>query len=88
MAAVLGWAVLDHSAETGRVERVGCREFAAGSDMVESCWVRIKGKANKADVVVGVCYRSASQDVGTDLLVCKDSNPALNQLSLFCHYRP
>lgn len=31
-----------------------CTVFAAESDMAESLWVRIKGKANKADGVVGV----------------------------------
>ena len=31
-----------------------CMALAVGVDMVESLWVRIKGKANKADVVVEV----------------------------------
>lgn len=45
-----------------------CTVFAAESDMAESLWVRIKGKANKADGVVGVYDRSASQDDGTSVL--------------------
>lgn len=36
------------------------------SDMVESFWVRIKGQANKVDVVVGVYYNPHGQDDNTD----------------------
>lgn len=75
MAAVLVWEVLNPSGETGRAEGLDYTVFAAGSDMVESYWGRIKGKVNKADVVVGIYCRSASQDVGTDLLLCKDLAP-------------
>lgn len=52
-----------------------CTVLAAGGDTVESLRVRIRGKANKADIVVGVCYRSPSQDDGTDVLVYKELTP-------------
>jgi len=35
-------------------------ELGAGRIKVESLWVRIKGKANKAYILVGVCYRPPS----------------------------
>lgn len=38
-------------------KELGCMEFAVGDDMVESLWVKIKGKANKVDVIVGVYNR-------------------------------
>ena len=41
-------------------------ELEAGNDKVESLWVRIGRKANKASVLVGVCYRPPSQDEETD----------------------
>ncbi|RMC09988.1 hypothetical protein DUI87_12778 [Hirundo rustica rustica] len=31
-------------------------------DGVECLWVRIKGKANKADILLGVCYRPSNQE--------------------------
>ena len=31
-----------------------------------SLWVRIRGKANKADIMVGVCYRPPNQDEEAD----------------------
>ena len=41
-----------------------CPELEAGDgERVEWCWwVRIRGTANKADLVVGVCYRPPSWD--------------------------
>lgn len=56
--------------------------LAVGGDTVESLWVGIGGKANKADIVVGVRYRSPSQDDGTDALVNKELTPPLKQLPL------
>ena len=37
-----------------------------GDDRVESLWVRIKAKANKSDVTVGVCYRPPNQEEEVD----------------------
>ncbi|KAF4803558.1 hypothetical protein TURU_015076 [Turdus rufiventris] len=35
-------------------------------DEVECLWVRIKGKANKADILLGVCYHSPNQEEEVD----------------------
>ena len=43
-----------------------CLEINDGDDMVESLLVRIKGKASKTDVIVGVCYRPPNQDEKVD----------------------
>ena len=37
-------------------------ELNAGNDKVESLRVVIKGKAKKADILLGVCYRPPNQD--------------------------
>ena len=43
-----------------------CMEINGGDDRVESLWVRIKAKANKTDIVMGVCYRAPNQDEEVD----------------------
>ncbi|TRZ08823.1 hypothetical protein HGM15179_018288 [Zosterops borbonicus] len=40
-------------------------------DGVECLWVRIKGRANKADIVLGVCYRPPNQEEEVDNLFYK-----------------
>ncbi|RMC21416.1 hypothetical protein DUI87_02282 [Hirundo rustica rustica] len=40
-------------------------------DGVECLWVRIKGKANKADILLGVCYRPSNQEEEVDSLFYK-----------------
>ncbi|RMC19379.1 hypothetical protein DUI87_03989 [Hirundo rustica rustica] len=40
-------------------------------DGVECLWVRIKGKANKADILLGVCYPPPSQEEEVDNLFYK-----------------
>ncbi|TRZ16353.1 hypothetical protein HGM15179_010754 [Zosterops borbonicus] len=40
-------------------------------DGVECLWVRIKGKANKADIVLGVCYHPPNQEEEVDNLFYK-----------------
>ncbi|GAB0210105.1 hypothetical protein GRJ2_003476300 [Grus japonensis] len=35
-------------------------------DKVECLWVRMRGKANKADILLGVCYRPPNQDEEAD----------------------
>ena len=49
-----------------------CTELAAGNDMVESLWVRIKGQANKVDIAVGVYDRPPCQDDNTNDLLFKE----------------
>ncbi|RMC01239.1 hypothetical protein DUI87_22188 [Hirundo rustica rustica] len=45
--------------------------ISINEDGVERLWVRIKGKANKADVLLGVCYRPPSQEEEVDNLLYK-----------------
>ncbi|KAF4796679.1 hypothetical protein TURU_082046 [Turdus rufiventris] len=40
-------------------------------DEVECLWVRIKGKASKADILLGVCYRPPNQEEEVDNLFYK-----------------
>ncbi|GAB0180519.1 hypothetical protein GRJ2_000517200 [Grus japonensis] len=46
-------------------------ELNDGDDRVECLWVRIRGKANKADIMLGVCYRLPSQDEEADEIFYK-----------------
>ncbi|KAK4828839.1 hypothetical protein QYF61_000896 [Mycteria americana] len=57
-------------------------ELDDGDDRVECLWVRIRGKANKADIVVGVCYRPPNQDEETDELFYKQLGEASQSLAL------
>ncbi|KAK4811015.1 hypothetical protein QYF61_015719 [Mycteria americana] len=57
-------------------------EIDDGDDRVECLWVRIRGKANKADIVVGVCYRPPNQDEETDDLFYKKLGEASRSLAL------
>ena len=41
-------------------------ELMPGDNKVESLWVKIRGRADKADILVGVCYRLTNQDEETD----------------------
>lgn len=47
-------------------------EFAISNNAVESLWIRIKGQANKGDVVEVVFYRPPSHDNGIDELLFKE----------------
>ena len=41
-------------------------ELGAGNDKIESLWVRIRGRDNKADILVRVSYGPPNQDDKTD----------------------
>jgi len=43
-----------------------CIELDNCDDKVECLWVKTSGKANKADVPLGVCYRPPRQDEEAD----------------------
>ncbi|GAB0208330.1 mitochondrial enolase superfamily member 1 [Grus japonensis] len=43
-----------------------CIELDDCDDKVECLWVRMRGKANKADILLGVCYRPPNQDEEAD----------------------
>ena len=76
MTGVLQWMAISSSEGIGKEGRVmvwpgesfDVVELRAENDKVESLWVRIRRKANKADILVGVCYRSHNQDEATDAL--------------------
>ncbi|GAB0180245.1 hypothetical protein GRJ2_000489800 [Grus japonensis] len=48
-----------------------CLELDDGDERVECLWVRIRGKTNKADIMVGVCYRPPNQDEEADEIFYK-----------------
>ncbi|KAK4806819.1 hypothetical protein QYF61_005615 [Mycteria americana] len=63
-------------------ESLDSLELDDGDDRVECLWVRIRGKANKADIVVGVCYRPPNQDEETDELFYEQLGEASRSLAL------
>ncbi|RMC09661.1 hypothetical protein DUI87_13447 [Hirundo rustica rustica] len=52
-------------------EALNAMEIETNDDKVECLWVRIRGKANKADILVGVCYRPPNQEEEVDNLFYK-----------------
>ncbi|TRZ08838.1 hypothetical protein HGM15179_018278 [Zosterops borbonicus] len=52
-------------------EALDAMGIETNEDEVECLWVRIKGKANKADILVGVCYRPPYQNEEVDYLFYK-----------------
>ncbi|KAK4830570.1 hypothetical protein QYF61_011748 [Mycteria americana] len=50
-------------------------ELDNGDDKVECFWVRIRRKANKADIMVGVCYRPPNQDEEMDEIFSERKQP-------------
>ncbi|KAK4832989.1 hypothetical protein QYF61_027013 [Mycteria americana] len=49
-----------------------------GDNRVECLWVRVRGKANKADIMVGVCYRPPNQDEEADKIFYKQLREVFN----------
>lgn len=43
-------------------ESLDSLELEVSNSKVECLWIKIRGKANKADILVGVCYRPPNQD--------------------------
>jgi len=43
-----------------------CIELDYCDDKVECVWVKMRGKANEADILLGVCYRPLNQDEDVD----------------------
>jgi len=48
-----------------------CIELDDCDDKVECLWVKMRGKANKADILLGVCYRPPNQDEEADKVFYK-----------------
>ena len=59
-----------------------CLELDDDDERDECLWVRIKGKANKADTMVGVCYRPPNQDEETDEILYKQLGEVSQSLAL------
>ncbi|KAJ7413696.1 hypothetical protein BTVI_42796 [Pitangus sulphuratus] len=78
MPEELPWMATSSSEGTGKVgevegwlcilESVLTLELEVSNDKVECLWIKIRGKANKADILVGVCYRPPNQDDEDDEL--------------------
>ncbi|KAJ7422536.1 mitochondrial fission process protein 1 [Pitangus sulphuratus] len=49
-------------------QSLGSLKLEVSDDKVECLWVRIRGKANKADILVGVSYRPPNQEDEDDEL--------------------
>jgi len=58
-----------------------CLELDDGDNRVECLWIRIRGKANKADMV-GVCYTPPNQDEEADEIVYKQLVEVSQSLAL------
>ncbi|PKU35038.1 adaptin ear-binding coat-associated protein 1 [Limosa lapponica baueri] len=59
-----------------------CQELIEGNSRVKCLWVRIRGRASKADIVVGVCYRPPNQDVEVDEIFYKQLGEVSRSLAL------
>ncbi|PKU32032.1 rna-directed dna polymerase from mobile element jockey-like [Limosa lapponica baueri] len=59
-----------------------CQELNDGDNRVECLWVRIRGRANKADIMVGVCYRPSNQDGEADEIFYKQLGEVSRLLAL------
>ncbi|KAK4830698.1 LOW QUALITY PROTEIN: hypothetical protein QYF61_012867 [Mycteria americana] len=57
-------------------------KFNDGDERVECLWVRLRGKANKADIMVGVCYRPPNQDEAADEIFYKQLAEVSQPLAL------
>lgn len=49
-------------------ECFSCTELKDNGDKIEYLWVKIRGKANNTDILIGVYYRQPSWDEGMDEL--------------------
>ncbi|KAK4814312.1 LOW QUALITY PROTEIN: hypothetical protein QYF61_014826 [Mycteria americana] len=59
-----------------------CLELNDSDDRVECLWVRLRGKANKADITVGFCYRPPNPDEEADEIFYKQLGEASRSLAL------
>ena len=59
-----------------------CLEINVGDYRVESLWVRIKEKANKTNIIMGVCYRPPNQDEAVDKILYTQLGEVLQSLPL------
>lgn len=57
-------------------------ELNNDNDRVECLWVRIRGKASEADIMVGVCYRQPNQAKEADKMFYKQLGDVFQSLAL------
>ncbi|GAB0178011.1 hypothetical protein GRJ2_000266400 [Grus japonensis] len=63
-------------------ECLDCLELNDGDDRVECLQARIRGKANKADIMVGLCYRPPNQDEEANVKFYKQRGQVSQLLAL------
>lgn len=61
---------------------LNCLELNNDDNRVECLWVRIRSTANKAGILVEVCYRAPSQDGEADEIFWKQLGQVLQSLAL------
>lgn len=59
-----------------------CLELSYGDEKVVCPWVRLRGKANKGDIVVRLCYRPPNHDEEADEIFCKQPGEVSRSLAL------
>jgi len=59
-----------------------CIKLSNCDDKVECLWVKMSGKANKADIQLGVCYRPPNQDEQVDAAFYKSLAEVSQSLAL------
>jgi len=59
-----------------------CIELNDCADKIKCLWVKMKGKANKADILLGVCYRPPNQDEEVDEVFYKHLAEVSQSLAL------
>ena len=59
-----------------------CIELNNCEDKVECLWVKMRGKANKTDILLGICYRPPDQDEEADEVFYKRLAEVLQSLAL------
>jgi len=63
-------------------EYFDCLELSNGDDRIQSSRVRIRGNINKADIMVGVCYKPPNQDEEADKIFYKQLGEVSQSLAL------
>ena len=63
-------------------ESFDCLELNDGDGRAECLQVRIRGKTDKADIMLGVCYRAPNQDEEADKVFCKQLGEVSRSLAL------
>ena len=63
-------------------ECIEVTELMTGEKKVESLRVKIRGRADKADILVGICYRPPNQDEETDEVFYKQLAEVLRSRAL------